>query len=324
MFDTASDRGPSGQTSRLRLVFEGHVQLRMATDPDPSTDARGLSGYTFALPGEPDFDGVLHFQPDEPGVFERDCGGHAFSPRVGVRIRRVIRNGREEPASPLVGGRFSLLGAELVEHNGLVTRNDVFALDPVHVRVEDAAGRLVIERRDELVPGEPSFCIFDADSGVLERRQRRSVEPFSEEVLRVMLSDDYRRELERAAADEPGKPASIEARLLQIRRDRYLHLRALKDTRPDDQGLETRLQELLITNHFWDLPNDEHSNPAALDRRVATLGLRMGWGVDVNGKCSANTLGADPARTWPLAFWIGGWDADTLCAYVSGHWDVAI
>ena len=30
----------------LKLLFEGYFQMRMATDPDPPDDPRGLSGYT--------------------------------------------------------------------------------------------------------------------------------------------------------------------------------------------------------------------------------------------------------------------------------------
>jgi hypothetical protein len=51
----------------LRIFFEGYYQARISTDPDPTDERRGVSGYTFALPGEPDFDGLLHFQPDPPG-----------------------------------------------------------------------------------------------------------------------------------------------------------------------------------------------------------------------------------------------------------------
>ena len=49
----------------LILNFEGYFQMRMATDPDPPDEPRGLSGYTFALAGEPDLDNLLHLQPDE-------------------------------------------------------------------------------------------------------------------------------------------------------------------------------------------------------------------------------------------------------------------
>ena len=39
--------------------FTGWVQVRLATNPDPTDEPRGVSGYTFALPGEPDLDRVL-------------------------------------------------------------------------------------------------------------------------------------------------------------------------------------------------------------------------------------------------------------------------
>src|SRR3989441_8892461 len=76
---------------QLYLSFEGYFQMRMATDPDPSDEPRGVSGYTFALAGEPDFDFLLHLQPDEEGVVERRFGvsKDAAGPRVGVTVRRA-------------------------------------------------------------------------------------------------------------------------------------------------------------------------------------------------------------------------------------------
>ena len=46
----------------LVLEFEGWCSLRLPTDPDPSDEPRGISGYTFAFAGEPDFDRVLNLQ----------------------------------------------------------------------------------------------------------------------------------------------------------------------------------------------------------------------------------------------------------------------
>src|SRR5690606_16465196 len=45
----------------LRIDFEGWFQVRLATDPDPSDEPRGVSGTTFALAGEPDFDRIVRF-----------------------------------------------------------------------------------------------------------------------------------------------------------------------------------------------------------------------------------------------------------------------
>ena len=49
-------------TRNIILHFSGWAQGRIPTDPDPSFEPRGVSGYTFALPGEPDLDRVIYFQ----------------------------------------------------------------------------------------------------------------------------------------------------------------------------------------------------------------------------------------------------------------------
>src|ERR687889_765554 len=98
----------------LRLEFEGYFQMRMATDPDPTDEKRGVSGYTFALAGEPDFDVKIHFQPDEKGVWQREFGpSHKIVPRVGVTVRRATRNG--QAAADLIGAQVSFVDAQILE-----------------------------------------------------------------------------------------------------------------------------------------------------------------------------------------------------------------
>ena len=45
----------------LDIQFEGYFQCRFATDPDPSDERRGVSGPTFAAPGEPDLERTIRF-----------------------------------------------------------------------------------------------------------------------------------------------------------------------------------------------------------------------------------------------------------------------
>lgn len=54
-------------TSTLLLEFKGWFQcrLRLSTDPDPTWEPRGVSGYTRAVGRESDFDRVLHLQRSE-------------------------------------------------------------------------------------------------------------------------------------------------------------------------------------------------------------------------------------------------------------------
>src|SRR6185503_3047945 len=63
----------------IELAFAGFFECRLATDPDPFDELRGTSGWTFALPGEPNLDRIIRFQPT--GAVLR-WGG----PAVGVAV----------------------------------------------------------------------------------------------------------------------------------------------------------------------------------------------------------------------------------------------
>jgi len=65
--------------------FAGWIQIRLATNPDPPDEPRGISGYTFALPGEPALDRLL--RTSDP-VAPRSHG-----PLIGVAVRAVTVDG---------------------------------------------------------------------------------------------------------------------------------------------------------------------------------------------------------------------------------------
>ncbi len=290
----------------LELEFEGWFQLRMATDPDPTDEPRGLSGYTFALPGEPDFDGLLHLQPGEAGVCERRYGPEpdAPGPRVGVTVRRATRNGT--PLPELVGAPIAMPGARLVERNGLVVRNDYFAIDPLRVTLTSGCV-VILDRTDLLDPADPTLTIDRAGSAALERRQPTTWTRNSDEV---------------AAATGLPVPVTDDA-LIADRRARQANLQALLAVTTDPverAGLETRIAELRILHQWW---NQSGGQP--IDRRAYTLALQAsGWSVAMNGPVQANDVGADPDQPWKLAFWLGGWDGDALAGYLRGSWSVPL
>jgi hypothetical protein len=66
----------------LILNFEGYFQMRMATDPDPADEKRGVSGYTFALVGEPDLDAKIHLQSEEWA---------SNTPNISRHVKRAAR-----------------------------------------------------------------------------------------------------------------------------------------------------------------------------------------------------------------------------------------
>lgn len=298
----------------LRLEFEGYFQMRMATDPDPTDERRGVSGYTFAVAGEPDFDARVHFQPYEDGVYERDFGPLSKGPRVGVNVRRAARDGQDVPG--LVGARVELVGAQVLEHNGVLVRNDYFIIDPLRARVTQD-DLVILDREDWLNPADPSMPAWEATAPMLLRRQPKRFVTNSPEVAAVtglpdasnetlIRNRDLRREsLEALLEEELGKPEA--------------------DRDPVKiAGLETRIGELKIVRKWWDL-SEGSWDTRPIDRRAYTLALQLdGWDIGVNGTVHANTVGADETRPWPLRFWFGGWDGDALCAYARGTWDIPL
>ena len=71
----------------LFIKFEGWFQCRLATDPNPTDEPRGVSGYMKALPGEPDFDRIIRFHSP---LVER-----AYIPKIGVTVTKVAIDGVE-------------------------------------------------------------------------------------------------------------------------------------------------------------------------------------------------------------------------------------
>ena len=46
----------------LDINFEGYFMCRLATDPDPTNEERGMSGYTMAFANEDPLDQVIRLQ----------------------------------------------------------------------------------------------------------------------------------------------------------------------------------------------------------------------------------------------------------------------
>jgi hypothetical protein len=288
----------------LILEFEGYFQDRMTTDPDPTDERRGVSGYTFAFAGEPDLDNIVYFQPDEPGVVERDFGPHG-GPKVGVTVRRATENGRDR--NDLVGGKVAFLGAQLLEHNGILIREDFFVIDPFHVTLT-VDGNVLLDRIDYLDPTRPHIVPEQATGPQLQRRQPAKFTSNSEEVARAT-----------------GLPNAQNVTLMANRLRRRESLQLLLDETTDavqQAALESRIFQLGIIEQWWNLSQGSPGN-RPIDRRAAQLALQAsGWNIDMNGKIFTNQLGGNADLPWNVSFWMGGWDGDALCGYVKGTWTI--
>lgn len=307
----------------LLLEFEGYYQLRMATDPDPTNELRGVSGYTFALAGEPDLDAILHFQPDEPGVWQRafgpgdkdganlpvarisQCGG----PRVGVLVTRAMLG--DKPAHEYNGARVQFLGAQILENNGILARNDFFFIDPLHVRISHPDGNAFLERNDWVNPIDPTMPLWQATSEMLIRRQPQGAQPNSPEVA--------------AATGLPDASNDTMRRNRADRRDALEHLQKTKEKGSlEYAALETRIQQLKMVDQWWNLLVGTFEE-RPIDRRARQLTLMLyGWDIPVQGTAFVNEVNGDATRPWPLKFWMGGWDADAMTAFIRGTWEIPL
>ena len=131
----------------LRIHFEGWFQCRLATDPDPSDEPRGVSGWTFAVAGEPDLDRVIRLQ-DPVAV-------RSHGPTIGVSVRAVSLDGNQVADHPLVGARVDLLDAPKFEgRNGIAAEDTLEPIVPFRVCV---SGSGVLIRRQDFDRDEADF-----------------------------------------------------------------------------------------------------------------------------------------------------------------------
>jgi hypothetical protein len=141
----------------IDLVFQGWFQCRLATDPDPYDEPRGVSGYVHAYAGEPDLDRVLRMQ--EP-PFTR-----AHGPAVGVDVIEVWRDGRQEAGHPLEGASVDLLDGPVFEgRNGVVADDGLEPIWPFALQVTQ--GPFALTRR--VVPADPEHPFAGLFAGGVE------------------------------------------------------------------------------------------------------------------------------------------------------------
>lgn len=279
----------------LILDFEGWFQCRLATDPDPTDEPRGVSGFTFALAGEPDLDRVIRFHdPVAP---------RSHSPAVGVFVRSVSIAGKRVPAHPLVGARVELLGAPRFESRNYVLRDSSQgAIVPFHLRIAvpglpGLAGGDggVIEREDVLYPPDPGLPLHRIPPAFHERRG--SLIPLT--VDRIKIADAtgivdaiaYRRE----------RKALLEAELTGTG---DAVARAALGKRIAELAIERRDALQVATLSFYNDYRFDMNGPARV--------------LDPEGRLAGAHAELDQSQDWPIAFWMGAWDSDALCGHVRG------
>jgi hypothetical protein len=262
------------------LSFTGWVQVRLATNPDPTDEPRGVSGYTFALPGEPDLDRVLRTsQPIAP---------RSHGPAIGVFVRSVAIDGVVVPTHPLTGARVDLLADPRFESvNEVMMEQGEEPLEPFDVQLVQGAFRF--RRRAYLDPEQPDATVYTVPRTYLE--PRRAKVSFGTTIMQEATGGSdpvaFRKarlallEAELATTTEPVARAALGRRISELR-----------ITDPNDH--RTASMQFIESRHF------ELNGPT-------TLVDPAGW------------LGApDTFATFACDLVMGSWDADALSAYATG------
>lgn len=282
----------------LEVRFQGWFQIRLATDPDTTDEPRGVSGYTFALPGEPDLDRILRFQLD--GTSLRDGSPLVNEATFGVKVHEVALRGQAAPDHPLVGAPVHVPpDAKFHMRNYVLTDGEAGTecIDPFALTFGDPSAAL-LARDDVLYPPDPAAALWDVPLAWMRRRGGK-FQPAPGVFQQVTNFDD---------------PAAYRsARLVALRA-----LRAAADERGDTvatAGYDRRIEQFLSYG-----PDD---------RRTMALTFSEHRSFALNGDAvlaDAGRIGGqvDAGVPWPMELTQAVWDADLLCGWASGQLSVPL
>ena len=317
----------------LTLNFEGYFACRIATDPDPTNEERGLSGYTMALATEDKLDQVIRLQVDDDYIRKnlRPPGqiiGMDVNLLNGVQVTSVQYNGSDY-ASDLTGGKVNLIGKDSIfkgpifeSRNNITGSDDDFAFVITPFKLSIKSNDYEIYAEDILDPSAdaPTQKIWEiTNPSIYGRRLPVSAAGNDQEVNKAINVFDYYgyfRDRKRFMQDEINRYQKLIAQKStpQHLRDKY---------ELEIEKFKSRIYQL----DFWG------------DRVISKIGTKVNWDFNINGTKEVNrsivltpsngqgtTLDATPITNWdwPVQFWFGGWDGDLLTGYMRGSLNIPV
>lgn len=275
----------------LELHFEGWWQCRFATDPDPVDEPRGVSGPTFAVSGEPDLDRIIRLQDPIAPRYPREND-------IGVTVRTVTITGQTVDTHPLTGAEVRLLDEPMFAQRNLIYVYQPFdaPIDPFDLEI--SGGGITLRRKALWDVTRPQLTIKDVflDKTLMAPRTN-TIAVQSAEVAEATGFLDYhgvRRRRREELADQLAETDE-------------------KD-RIERAALERRIAAI----------DDDAVLVGAMLASTQFLGLQASYSFPLNGVAevsdSEGGLGGEAgvSQQWALSFWMGGYDVDTMCGYMSG------
>lgn len=291
----------SNTTTNYILQFKGWAQGRIPTDPDPSNEPRGVSGYTFALPGEPDLDRIIYFQPKDGVVPRSHCpkigvqvtGGYEFVTRgKGGDVTFVSKTPIVE-GHPLFNANVDLLNNSVFDsRNSTIIYNGFGVMNPFLLSI-DGKG-ISINRRFYPDPKNPQNDL-----------EKYSINELNTYMLNTVFMDSIEMILNTGVLN---RTAFRNERLQLLRKD----LEALQVKEP--QSKKVLIEIAALQKRISELEQNDPQN-----RRTNQIGTQVLINYPLNAETAKfNRSKITPSANWPTMIWLGGWDADSLGFYVYG------
>ena len=318
----------------LTLHFEGYFMCRLATDPDPTNETRGLSGYTMALASEKNLDQVIRLQVDEnylkqnlrPPAKEM---GLEKKLKEGVQVRSVTFDGKPwndlNEVGSLIGARVFLRGRDYpfdgptFESRNNITGSDdtmAFVVDPFKLEIKKE-GKWSIKAEDNLNPADHDQKIWQIlNPAIYGRRLTSAFEENSQEVAEAINVFDY-------YGYFYDRHRFLQSQIQQLEKEN-LELEAEKTKIEENKIKIEQFKSRLYQLEYWG------------DRIINKLGFKTSWNFEINGDKKVingkeinkdqNAVQSLPDiggkiytnQPWPVQFWFGGWDGDLLVGYMRG------
>jgi hypothetical protein len=310
----------------LQMQFQGYFMCRIATDPDPTNEQRGVSGYTLALLQEDGLDQVIRTQLDPEDAEDREFLEKNLRPpaqemgiRIAVDVNAVLFDGKPyfgPAAGALHGARLYLEGVNppfpgpiFDSRNNIVGSDDnmFFVVNPFELAIKKGDG-IAFQAKDYLNPAEPEQKIWEIEDPQTYARRLPTLFSSSstqaQAAIRVFDGYTYFR-------DRVKYLRQLIAKLEEAKAD----AKSETETAALDgqiQGLLTRIYQL----ELWG------------GRFETKLAFQLTYAFNINGPQSVhdpgNLLGGtvDSTQPWPVTFWFGSWDGDLLVGWMQGSLSV--
>jgi len=296
----------------LDINFEDYFMCRIATDPDPTNEERGMSGYTMALANEDPLDQVIRLQVTDDWL-KRNARPPLMDMKieVGVKVRSALFGGVPYGgAVGVIGAKvyldgvdFPLPGPTFESRNSTVGSDDWFAfvVNPFNLRIENEESGVKLAATDYVDPKNPGLKLWQVnDPGIYGRRLPLCINTSdveAQEAINVFDSFGYFRDRKRYL-DKLIRDSSV--------------FRAQAQSDAERARLDAQIES--YKSRIYQL---EHWG----DRVISKIPTKVAWKHDINGPQSAQgNLGGviDTSQPWQVSYWFGSWDGDLLLGYMRG------